>query len=120
MDKSDFSVEQANDVTVVVFVDGCTLDTQTVQRISSGLYRLVEKPAGKTILFDFENIRFMSSQALGMLLTLQRKAKKAGAGVAFSAVNEKLMRVFQVTSLDGMFQVFTDRNEALGALKSPV
>ena len=74
---------------------------------------MVDKDSKKKLLLDFADIRFMSSQVLGILLTLRRKAEHGGATIVLTGIREKLMRVFEITNLDTMFNFFDSREEGL-------
>lgn len=103
-------------ISVVAFPDGMMLDTATVQAIGDQLYQIVERDAKKKIVLDFTHIRFMSSQALGVLLTLQRRAQKQSARIVISNLRKELFRVFQITNLDKMLQFSDNTSDAIVAL----
>ena len=107
------SITDTEGVTVVGFQDNAILDTLTIQRLGRELYGLAEEPRSPQLLIDFHNIRFLSSQALGVLLTLRRKADKSGVEVVFARLRPELVRVFQITNLDKMFRFFDSDEEAL-------
>lgn len=113
MPDSCLNITDKQGVTVVSFQDNAILDTLTIQHLGRELYNVVEQPRCPHLLIDFHNIRFLSSQALGVLLTLRRKADKSGVDVAFARLRPELVRVFQVTNLDKMFRFFDTDEEAL-------
>lgn len=107
------AVADTDGVTVVGIPNGCMLDGESIQKVGTKLFDLVEKEHKSKLLIDFADIRFMSSQALGILLTLRRKAEKGGAAIVLTGISEKLMRVFEITNLDKMFTFFDSRDEGL-------
>lgn len=113
MSSPSVSISETGGVTVVAVPDGCMLDGEAIQQVGKQLFDLVEKEGKQRLVIDFADVRFMSSQALGVLLTLRRKAEKSGAIIALAGINEKLMRVFEITNLDKMFTFCADRDEAL-------
>jgi anti-sigma B factor antagonist len=110
--------EQAG-VSVVTFQDNAILDTLAIQSASRQLFELVDSPRTPNVLLDFRNVRFLSSQALGVLLTLRRKAAKTNTQVVFSGLRPELLRVFQLTKLDTMFSFFETPEEALAHFAKP-
>lgn len=100
-------------ITLVSFPDGMMLDTATIQNLGEQLFHLVDKDGRKKIILDFSHIRFMSSQALGVLLTLFRRAQKQSAQVVITHLRKELMRVFQITNLDKMLQFCDANNDAI-------
>ncbi|MFH1748168.1 MAG: STAS domain-containing protein [Planctomycetota bacterium] len=107
------NIEEKQDVTIVSFKDSSIMDTVTAQRLGRELYALVDEPRGQHLLIDFCNIRFLSSQTLGVLMTLRRKADKGKIDVVLAGLRPELARVFQVTNLDKMFRFFESKDAAL-------
>lgn len=113
MAESSLSIVDQSGVHVVGFRDNSILDVLTIQKIGRELYELVEKDGKLKVVLDFDNVRFLSSQALGVLLTLKRKADKAGASVVLARLRPELARVFKITNLDKMFKFFDTQDAAL-------
>jgi len=76
-------VEHIGDVTVVNFVDRKILDEQNIQIIGEQLFSLVDAEGWRKILLNFSNVEYLSSAALGKLITLNKKTA-ASAGQADS------------------------------------
>ena len=68
-------VSKLGDVTVVRFVDKKILEEASIQELGAELFGLVEQDNRKAILLEFGNVEFLSSAALGKLITLDRKVK---------------------------------------------
>jgi anti-sigma B factor antagonist len=71
-------VEDIGDIAVVNFVDKKILDEQNIQMIGDDLFRLVDELGRRKVLLNFGNVEFMSSAALGKLITLHRKLRAKG------------------------------------------
>src|SRR5437870_10863044 len=71
-------VEQIGDVTVVNFVDRKILDEPTIQVIGDQLFSLVDEEGWRKLLLNFGNVEYLSSAALGKLITLHKKLQAAG------------------------------------------
>ena len=113
MSESMWEITQTDGVSIVRFREGAVLDTLTIQRIGRELYALAEAPQARHVLLDFRQIRFLSSQALGVLLTLRRKVDTKGAQVALAGLRAELRRVFELTKLDKLFLFFASNEQAL-------
>lgn len=109
-------IEESRGVALVSFRDVPMLDTTTTQRIGRELYALVEAPTNRKVVLDFEDVRFLASQALGALLTLRRKADKADVRVAIARIRPELVRVFEITNLDKLFTFFETTDDAIASL----
>jgi anti-anti-sigma factor len=107
-------IHPLRDVTVVTFSDASILDTQQVQQIGQQLFDLVDKQARRKIVLDFEKVRFLSSSALGILITLRKKADAIKAKVVFCNLRDELRKVFKITNLEKMFEFYESEEKALG------
>lgn len=112
---SMLTISEQGGVTIVGFKESGILDAVTIQRIGRELYEIVEKQGRRQVVLDFANVRFLSSQALGVLLTFRRKADAMQAKVALAGLRPELRRVFNVTNLDKLFTFHDDTAAALAA-----
>ena len=69
----------------------------------------------KRMIIDFEQVKFFSSQVLGVLLNVRTKLKDYDGEVVVSAINPQLYRVFRITNLDKIFEFFPDLDSAIKA-----
>ncbi|MBU0637923.1 MAG: STAS domain-containing protein [Planctomycetes bacterium] len=116
MPESCLDITEVEGATIVSFRGDSILDILTIQRTGRELYNLIDEAGKRRVVLDFRAVRFLSSQALGVLLTLRRKADKAGARVVLSQARPELARVFKVTNLDQLFHFFDSNEEALAHL----
>lgn len=106
-------------VAVASFRGEATLDANTTQNIGREFYAIVESGDTDKVVLDFANVRFLSSQALGVMLTLRRKAEKIGVKVAIACIRPELVRVFEITNLSTMFGFYDSVEDAAAGLKQP-
>ena len=107
--------EPVEDVTVVSFVENRMLDELNIKEVGDQLVDLVEKYDKKKILLNFANVEYMSSAALGKLITLHNKAKAKGGQVRMCCIHPNIFEVFKITQLDKLFLIHNTREEALEA-----
>ncbi|MEP0846813.1 MAG: STAS domain-containing protein [Phycisphaerae bacterium] len=113
---STLRLSESDGVTIVSFKDASILDALSIQRIGQQLYQVVDAPNRSKVVLDFSAVRFLSSQALGVLLTLRRKADKAGVKIALCAIRPELFRVFTITNLNQFFAFFDTTQDAVAGL----
>lgn len=68
------------------------------------------------MVVDFSNIDFLSSQAIGVLLTSRPKALRTGAEVVLAAVPSKFDEIFKLTNFEQLYQVFPTVADATARL----
>src|SRR3954451_4693866 len=108
-------VEHIGDVTVVNFVDRKILDEQNIQVIGEQLFGLVDEQGLKKILLNFSNVEYLSSAALGKLITLNKKLQTAGGKLILCNIDSQIYEVFEITKLDRFFKIIKDEQAALQA-----
>jgi anti-sigma B factor antagonist len=106
-------VEQIGDVTVVNFVDRKILDEQNIIKIGEQLFSLVDQEGVKKMLLNFANVDYLSSAALGKLITLNKKVQGASGKLVLTNIKPEIFEVFQITKLDKLFKIKKDEQEGL-------
>ena len=82
----------------------------------TSLYDLVESQGKTHIVLDFTSVVVISSVALGILVTLQRKVVAAGGKLAICGLDENLRYLFQITQLDRVLTLCDTREQALAKI----
>ena len=108
-------VAEVGDVAVVRFVDFKILDEANIQEMGQELFHLVEQDGRQKLLLNFSNVQFLSSAALGKLITLDRKVKKAGGQLKLSNILSDIYEVFAITKLNRLFDIQDDEATALAS-----
>ena len=98
---------------MVGFTANAILDTLHIQQMGDELYELVDKQSRRKIVLDFADVKFLSSQALGVLLTMRRKADQVKGNVVITGLRKELQKVFTITNLEKLFTFYPDKEAAL-------
>src|SRR6266478_3814774 len=108
-------VEDIGDVTVVNFVDRKILDEQNIQIIGEQLFSLVDEVGRRKLLLNFGNVEYLSSAALGKLITLNKKLQSVGGRLILCNIDPEIYEVFEITKLDRFFKIEKDEQGGLQA-----
>ena len=108
-------IHPIRDVTIVNFNQTAILDTVQIQQLGEELYELVDAQARRKVVLDFSNVKFLSSSALGVLITMQKKAKEIKGRLLLCGLKPDLRKVFKITSLEKLFEFFETEEQALNA-----
>jgi anti-anti-sigma factor len=108
-------VSEVGDVAIVKFVDFKILDESNIQEMGQELFHLVEQDGKTKVLLNFSNVQFLSSAALGKLITLDKKVKKAGGQLKLSNILSDIYEVFAITKLNRLFDIQEDESDALAS-----
>lgn len=106
-------VEDIGDVTVVKFADRKILDEQNIQMIGEQLFSLVDDAGRNRLVLNFGNVEYLSSAALGKLITLNKKVHAAGGRLVLCNIDPQIYEVFKITKLNQLFTIKGDEQEAL-------
>lgn len=106
-------VEDIGDVTVINFVDRKILDEQNIQIIGEQLFGLVDAEGRRKLLLNFGNVEYLSSAALGKLITLNKKLQAVGGRLILANIDPQIHEVFEITKLDKFFNIQKDEQTAL-------
>ena len=73
MTTSAFTVQTIEKFTVVEFKVSSMMDPVELEQMNAELTRLVDEEDRRRLILDFERVQFLSSQALGLIMTLRKK-----------------------------------------------
>lgn len=99
-------------------IDIIVLDGRIDQDASAELETLLDSSIKKgriNICIDMINVKHLCSSALGVLVAKKRKIKDREGDIKLVIVDDNLMKLFQTTMLDRVFEIFESQRECLGA-----
>jgi anti-sigma B factor antagonist len=109
-------VNESANVSVIQFTDEKIIDSETIQEMGQELFDLIEKDQRKKIVLNFANVEFLSSAALGKLITFDKNAKRSKAELILTNISPEIFQVFAITNLDKLFQIKDTEADALAVL----
>ena len=112
-DSRRIDIEEVGDVTVARFIDKKILDETNIQIIGNQLFALVDEDARMKIVLDFENVEYLSSAALGKLITMDKKVKAARGKLRLCNIRPDIYEVFAITKLSKLFNILESQDDAL-------
>ncbi|WP_413159988.1 STAS domain-containing protein [Capilliphycus salinus ALCB114379] len=86
------------------------LDGTKASQFRQEISNLVDQGA-KIILIDFEGVTFMDSSGLGALVLALKTVRAAGGKLMVCSINEQIKILFELTSMDKVFEIFKDRED---------
>jgi len=106
-------IHDRGDVTVVSFLDKKILDESNIEEIGRELLGLIEKRPQIKLLLDFESVQYLSSAALGKLITLNKRVAEDNGKLVLCSIRPQIYEVFQITKLNKIFDIAEDEAMAL-------
>jgi anti-sigma B factor antagonist len=112
-----YLTRQIDGVLVVQLNQSHILDAVTIERMTTGLKELIDSAIEERFLFDFDKVTYLSSNALGMLIGLNRRVIQRKGHVKLSGINNDVMEIFRITKLDTVFDIYKDAPSAIEAYR---
>ena len=111
-----FTVRQSGKHTVVEFQTQSLMNPQELERIGAQLFGLVDQDKKGHVVLDFGKVKYLSSQAIGIILTLNKKLTGGSAGgenLILCGVGPQLMQLLKITRLDRILTIKSTPAEAV-------
>ncbi len=109
-----YTVQQIEKYTVVEFKTASLMNPSELERIGSELYRLVDEEDHRYLVLDFERVKYLSSQAIGIVLTLNKKLSQLkNTSFVLCGVGPTLMQLLKITRLDRILTIKPSQREAV-------
>ena len=104
-EKGHFSVSMADGICFAEFEDRKILDEVVINEIGDQLSTVVEEHRPINLILNFGNVQHLSSAALGMLITLQKKTSGEGGQLKLTDIDPQIFEVFKITKLHKVFDI---------------
>lgn len=108
-------VNEVGDITVIHFRDQKIIEDLGIQELGQELFHLVEVENREKLVLNFSTVDFLSSAALGKLITLDKKVKAKKGMLKLCNIRPEIYEVFAITRLDRLFDIKDDEADALAA-----
>lgn len=106
-------IENIGSVTVARFLDHKILDESNIEVVGQELFALVDSDERTQIVLDFDLVEYLSSAALGKLITMHKKVSTAGGKLLLCNIQKDILEVFQLTRLDKVLTLCKTLDDAL-------
>ena len=106
------------DVSVVRLVDDRIMDLGRINQLGEELFGAVDKQTGKLVLINFENVKFLSSNAISKLVVLEKRVRSAGKKLKLSNLRPEVQEIFNITNLNQRFDLCDDQDEVLKSFEN--
>ncbi len=111
-------VQQIGKCTTVEFRAASLMDAVQLEEIGKGLYQLVDEKKRLWLVLDFTQVQFISSQAIGILMGLQKKLETLGDGkLVLCGVGPRLRELLKITKLDRLLTIKKTQSDAVNMLE---
>ncbi len=104
------------DVAVVRLKDSRLVEDPITAELAEELYEMARIGEHNKMLINFEEVTFMTSAMLNVLIALKKKAAKTNTGLSLCSISSLIMEAFGIAKLKGEFDIHANERGALAAL----
>ncbi|NLN75690.1 MAG: STAS domain-containing protein [Armatimonadetes bacterium] len=92
------------------------VDVYTAPKLKQQMIKLLESNT-RELIIDLTKVDYLDSTALGVLIGGLRRIRERDGNMVLVCPNTRILRVFEITGLDKIFEIFTsleDASESMG------
>ena len=109
-----FTIQQVEKYTIVEFKNPSLMDPLELEATGQELYKLVDEQDKRKIVLDFEKVQYLSSQAIGIILTMNKKlGTLPNSKLVLCGIGARLMELLKITRLDKLLTIKPSQREAI-------
>ena len=97
---------------IIFYIDG-DLTTTHSPEVQTEINGVLESTKCKLVVINVENVNFIASTGLRIILAIGKKLKKAGAELVVCSMNQTTKSVFKMSGFSKLFKTFDVEEEAL-------
>ena len=91
------------------------VDVYSAPALSENLTQLLHDGT-RAIVVDLSEVAFLDSTGLGALIGGRSATESAGGTMAIVCTSDRILKLFTITGLDSVFQIFASVDEAVAAV----
>ncbi len=112
----DIKTEQLGDDAYVISLAG-EVDLYTAPEFKQQLLEVIGQ-GGKQVIVDFTDTTFIDSTTLGVLVGGVKRLRTNDGQLALVCSDRNITKIFEITGLDRVFNIYPTRVEAVAMVKS--
>lgn len=98
--------------TIIILISG-EIDHHTSKELRRQTESALTQMGGRNIIFGFENVSFMDSSGIGMMIGRYKQLQAVGGRIAIACANEKINEIIRLSGLTKLLPSFHTMEEAL-------
>jgi anti-sigma B factor antagonist len=110
-------IENVAKGTVITFTSEKILEEPEIAALEHSILPIIEQAKMPNFVLNFENVKFLSSAVLGLLIRLSKKVYERKGQLKLCCINAKIFEIFKITRLDRVFDICEDVDAAVESLR---
>ena len=102
----------------VLTMGGSLLSEPEALRLRESIYLLVEQRR-RCVVVDLSGVTYINSLGLGAFVSAMMTMRRAGGDVRLAGIHADVMKLFTITHLMKVFEIFTSVDDAVASYAKP-
>lgn len=98
--------------TILIRIEG-EIDHHTAARLRQQTESALSEMGGKNVIFCFEEVTFMDSSGIGVMIGRYKQLQALGGRLAIACANEKIKEIILLSGLTKLIPVYESMEDAL-------
>lgn len=118
LQENDFQLKWRGDILIVSPTGNVEeINWDLIEAAASLVMQPIRTKKNPSVLFDLSKLRFVGSVFLSLMLRCYKHVKSRGGEFALCGANEVTRELLHMTSLDILWPIYEDREEAMMSLE---
>ena len=113
-DGMEFTNRTGNDICIVAISGNIALDG--VNEVKEYIKPLIDQADLKGLVINFENVNFIDSAGIGLIVSLFKTLQQRDSKFALSNLSDKNQEIFNITRLNKILDIYPTEQEATAAI----
>ncbi len=114
-----FDIKQKDDIVVVKPEFNFDIENlDNVRNLRDELERFISGIENPVVLINFENVSYVDSTGLGNIIRMFEMVRKKKGKFSVCNLNVDVEKIFKITTLDSVIEIFSTESDALNSLRS--
>ena len=114
------NVQYRENAVVITFTDEKILEENEIQSLQESIMGVIEESGKVNLVLDFQNVQFLSSAVLGLLIRISKKVYEYDGQLRLCNISRKIHEIFKITRLTKIFEIYEDVDSAIDSLSDGV
>jgi len=111
-----FAVQQVGHVNVIELILPDELDSVEFDKLNDSMLHLFDGRSSERWILDLSKTQYVGSAVLGLMVNVRQHVKTAQGKLVICSLSRTLNDIFHASSLERLFTIAKNRNEALKLL----
>ncbi|HEV2888258.1 MAG TPA: STAS domain-containing protein [Jatrophihabitans sp.] len=90
------------------------VDVHSASQLADRLVQIIDS-GQQSVVVDLSRLSFIDSTGLGALVAARNRAQQTGAALRLVCTSERMLKLFRITGLDAVFEIYATVPEAISA-----